>query len=244
MFEVLEKCLETDYAKELVQVRGQTRGLTTCTVKNGVVEQFSTTQLQGVGIRVLADTKSWGFSSTNAVDADQVETTLKNAVTLAKAASPLKRQKIILEPVNTITETVSAPVKKPISAYAPEDLVEIPLQACSHAQNVGSIAEVKATFISMEDTKYFVSSEGTRIKQDATRVMLFVNVIAKQNGNLCPASENVGHTGGLEIFDETPPHVLGERVAEKAVRLLTAKAPPSGTFNVVISPNIMCNLTP
>jgi TldD protein len=242
MFEVLEKWLEPDYVKGFVQMRGQTRVLTTCAVKNGVVEQFSTTQLQGVGIRVLKDAKSWGFSSTNAVDAAHVKTTLQHAATLAEAASPLKKQKILLEPVDVTVKTVSAPVKKPVSAYAPEELVEIPLQACKSAQEVGSIAEVKATFISMEDTKYFASSEGARIKQDATRIMLFVNVIAKQNGNLCPASENVGHTGGLEIFDETPPHVLGETVAKKAARLVSAKAPPSGVFTVIVHPTLCATL--
>jgi TldD protein len=72
--------------------------------------------------------------------------------------------------------------------------------------------------------------------------MLFVDVIAKTNNLLCPSSENLGHSGGLELFEKTSPHSLGKRVAEKAVRLLKAKAPPSGKFRVVIHPTLCATL--
>jgi predicted Zn-dependent protease len=95
MFEVLEKCLQTETASQagLAQLRGQRRGITTCTVKNGVVEEFSSVSLGGVGIRVLVDDKSWGFSSSNTIDFESAEQTLKNALKLAKAGSNFKKPK-------------------------------------------------------------------------------------------------------------------------------------------------------
>jgi predicted Zn-dependent protease len=96
ILESLEKCLQTKAANQtdLTQLRGQKRTMTICTVKNGIVEEFSSVNLNGVGIRVLVDDKSWGFSSTNLLTPKSIENTLANAVKLAKAASNLKKQKI------------------------------------------------------------------------------------------------------------------------------------------------------
>ncbi len=245
IFESLEKCLQTKIVSQadLVHLRGQKRLMTTCTVKNGVVEQYSNISLNGVGVRALVDGKSWGFSSTNMLDLESLEQTLENALKLAKASSKLKKQKTMLEPVKELIADVPVPVKKQLQNFSAEDIVEIPLAAYKGAKEAGpKVADVKATYISIEDDKYFLSSEGSRIHQNATRVLLFVNVIAKSNGLLCPASESLGHTGGLELFDRTSPYSLGKTVAEKAVKLLDVKAPPSGKFRVVIHPTLCATL--
>jgi TldD protein len=66
--------------------------------------------------------------------------------------------------------------------------------------------------------------------------------VAKKGETYCPSSESLGHTGGLELFDETSPTVLGKRAADKAIKLLTAKAPPSGNYRVVLHPTICATL--
>ena len=245
MFEILAKCLsarKTGQA-DLVQLRGQKRTMTTCTVKNGVVEEFSTISLNGIGARVLADGKSWGFSSTNRLDLKTVEQTLKNASKLAKASSKLKKQKIKFEPAKASIENVYAPVEKHPQDFSSEDIAKIPSEAYKGSKEAGDhIADFKATYISIDDDKFFLSSEGTRIHQNITRVMLFVDVIAKRGSLICPASENLGHAGGLELFDKTTPYSLGKAVAEKAVKLLDVKAPPSGQFSIVVHPTLCATL--
>jgi len=245
IFEGLEKCLQTKTVSQadLVQLRCQRRIMTTCTVKNGVVEEFSNVSLGGVGIRVLVDDKSWGFSSTNALDFKSAEQTLKNALKLAKASSNFKKRKIVLEPVKAANVDVSALVKKPPQEFSNEDILAIPFEAYKGAKEAGpQVTDATAAYISIEDDRYFLSSEGSRIHQKLTRVLLMVNVIAKSNGLLCPASENLGHAGGLELFEKTSPYSLGKNVAEKAVRLLKAKAPPSGKFHAVIHPTLCATL--
>jgi len=243
MFEIMEKSLQTNLARQvdLVQIRGQNRIITTCIVKNGAVEQFSSASLGGVSIRVLVDKKSWGFSSTNVCDVDNVEKTLENAAKLGKAASPLKKQEIELEPVKAVVAEVEAPVKNSVGIAA-EDIVDIPSEAYKGAQEVGpEVKDVKATYIAVEDEKYFLSSEGARITQSTTRVMLYVDVIAK-GAVICPASETLAHTGGLELFDRVTPYELGKKVAEKAVNSSHVKAPPPGMFNVIIDPKLCATL--
>lgn len=245
IFESLEKCLQTKIVSQadLTHLRGQKRVMTTCTVKNGVVEDFSNISLNGVCVRVFVDGKSWGFSSTNMLDFESVEQTLENALKLARASSELKKRKIMLEPVKETILDVSLPVKKPLRNFSVEDIMEIPLEAYKGTKEAGpQLADAKATYISIEDDKYFLSSEGSRVHQETTRVLLFVDVIAKSNSLLCPSSENLGHTGGLELFDKTSPYSLGKAVAEKAVKLLSAKTPPSGKFRVVIHPTLCATL--
>lgn len=245
IFETLEKCLQTKIVSQadLAHLRGQKRTMTTCTVKNGVVENFSNISLNGVGARVLVDRKSWGFSSTNMLDFESVEHTLKNALKLAKASSEMKKQKIPLKPVKQVLADVSTPVKKPLQDLSAEDIVEFPSDAYKGAKEAGpQVKDIEATYISVEDDKYFISSESSRIHQRTTRVLLFVNIIAKSNGLICPATENLGQSSGLELFDKTSPFSLGKAAAEKAVKLLKVKTPPSGKFRVVIDPTLCATL--
>ncbi len=245
MFELLERCLETrTTAKaDLVQLRGQTRAIKTCTVKNGVVEECSDISLTGLGVRTYVDNKSWGFSSTNMLSFESAKQVLEDSIKLAKASAHLKTQKLRLESSREHVADVSTPVKKPIEDLSTEDIVKIPLEAYRGAKEVGQqVADIEATYISMEDEKYFLSSEGIRIRQNATRVLLFITAIAKSSGLLCPASENIGHTGGLEIFDKASPYSLGKQVADDAKKLLSTKAPPSGKFRVIIHPTLCATL--
>ncbi|MBX5327576.1 MAG: TldD/PmbA family protein [Candidatus Bathyarchaeia archaeon] len=245
MLENLRKCLETKIATQanLVQLRGQKRTIITCMVKNGVIEEFSNVALGGVGARVLVDNKSWGFSSTSMVDASNLEKTLVNAVKLAKSSSKLKKQQIRLASAKTVKADITLNAKKPLQNFSADDIAEIPLDACKGAREVGQrIAEAKATYISIADDKYFLSTEGAEIHQNITRVVLYVDIIAKGNNTICPASESLGHAGGLELFDKTSPYALGKTTAEKAARLLNAKAPPSGKFRVVVHPTLCATL--
>jgi TldD protein len=245
MLDLLEECLQSNTANQadLVHLRGQTRTTTTCMIKNGVIEDLSNISLHGMCARVLVDSRSWGFSSTNRLDFDRPKQALDTALKLAKASSHLKTREITLEPVQETTTDISTPAKKPLRDAAAGDIVGIPLEAYNGAQEAGSaVQDVKATYISIEDDKYFLSSEGCHIHQTATRVLLFVNVVAKRSALFCPASANLGHTGGLELFDQHSPYDVGRLVGENAIRLLDAKAPPFGKLQVVIHPTLCATL--
>ncbi len=245
LFEIIEKGLEHKKVSQadFVQVRGQTRVITLCTVLNGTVEAFSHITLSGVSARVLAEGKSWGFSSTNSTEKNSIEDAVGNAVELAKASAKSKSKKIALEPVKVESVKVSAPCKKPVEKASLEEIKLIPMEAHRGASEAGAkIANAKASFLSIHDQKWFASSEGSRIFQESTRVQLFVDIVAKEGATYCPASESLGHTGGLELFDENPPIGLGKRTADKAIKLLSAEAPPSGSYRVILHPTICATL--
>jgi len=245
MFDVLEKCLESKVASpaDLVQIRGQRRLMNVCSVQNGFVEEFSNVTLSGVGVRALVDKKSWGFSSTNTCDEANALKTLETAVKLAKDSAKSKTQRIEIEPIKGVITDVSAKVRKTPSKASSEEISQIPFQAYKGAKEAGpDIVNATASYIGIQDEKFFVSSEGARIRQASTRVLLMVNAVARRSEVICPASETTGYTGGLELFDERQPYDIGRYVGLKAIDLLGAKAPPSGRFRSVIQPNLCATL--
>lgn len=245
MFEVIEKGLEfKDASKaDLVQIRGQRRTITLCTVLNGTVEAFSHITLGGISARTLVEGKSWGFSSTSNAKKDDVEGAVTNAVKLAKASAKSKSKKIALEPVKAESVEISAPCQRSVEKASLEEIKLIPMEAYRGTSEAGSrIANAKASFLSIHDQKWLASTEGSRIFQESTRVQLFVDIVAKEGDTYCPAGESLGHTGGLELFEENSPSALGKKAADKAVRLLNAKAPPSGNYRVILHPTTCATL--
>jgi TldD protein len=245
MFEIFERCLESKAADraDLVQLRGQRRTITICTLKNGTVENFSNIGLNGASVRSFVDSKCWGFSSTTNLNFESINQTLTDSVKLAKAASRLKKTRITLPRAKAPEADVVAALKKSPRNLSTEEIIEIASDAYEGTKEAGpNIVDATSTYIGLEDDKYFLDNEGTRIHERISKVLLIVNVIAKTGDTIVPASENLGHTGGLELFDRTPPQVLGKKVAEKAVSLLKAKAPPSGKFRVVIHPTLCATL--
>jgi TldD protein len=245
MFDLLESCLQNSIADKanLIQFRGQKRLMTVCTVKNGIIDDYSTISLGGVGTRALIEGKSWGFSSTSVLEKSAVTDTLIDAIKLSQSSEKLTAQRNTIDPSQAIIKDISMPIRKPFQDHSVEELVKIPMDACKGAKKGGKeIADISSTFITIEDNKYFVSSEESRIHQKLYRVLLFVNAVAKRNGDLVPASENIGYGGGLEAFDSQTPFELGEEVGKKAVALLDANVPPSGEFEVVIHPTLCATL--
>ncbi|MCK4223312.1 hypothetical protein KAX01_03355 [Candidatus Bathyarchaeota archaeon] len=165
---ILEDCLQSEMVNQadLVQLRGQRRKLVACTIKNGVVNDFSSINLSGGSVRALVAGRSWGFSSTNLLDARNVEQMLRHAIKLAKASLKLKHEEIALEPVPVVKRDETTPTRKPLRDFPMEEIVEIPREAYRGAKDVGAnVADVKATFMTIEDDKFFLSSEGSRIHQ-------------------------------------------------------------------------------
>ena len=100
MFDLLEGCLYSPFADKasLVQLRGQKRMMTVCTIKNGLIDDYSTISLGGVGARALIEGKSWGFSSTSVLEQPAVNQTLTDAIKLSQASEKLTTQKNIITP--------------------------------------------------------------------------------------------------------------------------------------------------
>ncbi|RLG59513.1 MAG: TldD/PmbA family protein, partial [Candidatus Hydrothermarchaeota archaeon] len=82
----------------------------------------------------------------------------------------------------------------------------------------------------------YLSSEGSEIETEITRVIALAKVFAKENNKLQVAFERIGGVGGLELIQEF--NVKALEAKDRAIRLLSAKSPPIGKFRVVLDPKL------
>ncbi|MBI5228250.1 TldD/PmbA family protein [Candidatus Micrarchaeota archaeon] len=201
-------------------------------ISDGEIKQ-SIGQIQGISVRVL-ENGAWGFaSSSSTLDRGKVETLLKKAQKLAK----LKKGKVRIE----TPEKESAKVDDKVGSVGFEEQVKT-LEGFRKEMENSKIKsrennKIKSTIISSTDSKIikeFYNSEGSYIEQKIGYSYVSATAIAKSGENIQRGSERSWSRSGFGDIDLE----IGEKAAEKAVRLLGAKSPPKGRFTVVFDPEM------
>ena len=241
MKDVLAKTV--DFGQSLgakyVEVRAQNLFKTSFTTKDGNVESAKNGTESGAGIRALFN-GAWGFVSLGSLEAKALQDSVKEAVSLAKAASFHVKAPVELAAVKSIEDTVVANPKKNPKDVSMEQKIENTLKMDKAI--FGYDKQIKSCTISYLDvtgTNYFVNSEGTCIQQDKLYVWSRILASAKEASVFASAREEIGSTAGYEVFDTQPPEQLGTIVAKRTVDQLKAKTPKGGAFPAVVGPNVV-----
>ncbi|MEM1550747.1 MAG: TldD/PmbA family protein, partial [Candidatus Bathyarchaeia archaeon] len=88
-------------------------------------------------------------------------------------------------------------------------------------------------------TRVFVhNSLGTLVEDTTPRTIISCKVIAREGSLMQSGYEVVGNVAGYELIERLNPEGFSIKAADKAVRLLSAKAPPRGRFTVVADPRV------
>jgi TldD protein len=216
-----------DIPARFVDLVVQESSETKIVMRDGIIRDIITGETVGVGIRVLD--RGWGFGST--ADISEAFKIAEKARRMAKLGKDVEFN--VKEPIED--NVYVAPKINPSQA----DLEEKKEILRKGAEVVSEFKEItSSTFVYADTTTRhrYLSSEGSDISSDYTRVSLFITAFAKRNGKLQVGSERIGGTGGLEYLDEI--EESSKQAAEKAVRLLDARAAPSGNFRVVLDPKL------
>jgi len=80
-----------------------------------------------------------------------------------------------------------------------------------------------------------INSIGEWIEEERTALLFLCQVVAQDGEVIQTGYEPVGGAIGLEIFDETPPSVVAEKAARRAIMMLSARKAPAGKMDVVLS---------
>ncbi|MBS7621384.1 TldD/PmbA family protein, partial [Candidatus Bathyarchaeota archaeon] len=227
------------FGAEYVEVRAQTLFKTMLTIKEERVEAAKEGIENGVAIRVLVN-GAWGFASSCALDAETLVDVVSEACRMAKAASQRLKNPIKLVENKAYEDRVSAKPKKDPSKISIEDKIRT---TSAIAKTVlGYDKRVKSCtvdYLDLTGTSYFVNNEGAYIEQDKLYVWSRILATVKEGEVFAFSRDEVGSTGGYEVFDVETPETVGERVAKRAIEQLKAKAPKGGTFPVVLGPNVV-----
>ena len=221
------------------------------------VQNTVNTESFGIGIRVIAN-GTWGFSSTNDVSPDGIKKATELAVAVAKANSKIQTEEVVLAPVKGHGEiSWKTPIIKNSMEVPVSEKVDMLLEANAQAMANGA-DYINNVLFSVNEQKYFASTEGSYIDQDIHRIWPFmgVTVVDKSTGKfktrqglgapmgmgyeyMTPdASEEVKGAGGVTLYRKRYDLVADAVAAAKqAKEMLTAKSVEPGKYDLVLEPN-------
>jgi TldD protein len=181
---------------------------------------------EGVGIRLIKGGKTYYGYTTEIT----YENLLEIAKTLARGQGhgPIALGK---RHIKGWTLTLIDPDEMSLSYRA-----ELLHRANQKARSYGDkIKQVLAVLMDKTRDIMVINSLGERAEDLQKRVVFFVEVVASDGNTLQRGYESVGGTKGFEIFEETPPELVAEKSAKRALLMLSAKPAPAGQFTVVLS---------
>ena len=221
------------------------------------VQNTVNTESFGIGIRVIAN-GTWGFSSTNDVSPDGIMKATELAVAVAKANSKIQTEDVVLAPTKGVGEVSwKTPIEKNAMSVPVSEKVDMLLEANAKAMDNGA-NYITTVLFSVNEQKYFASTEGSYIDQDIHRIWPYMNVtgINKETGKfknrqglgapmgmgyeymIPDASEERAGAGGVTLYRHRYNLIAdAEAAAHQVKEMLAAPSVEPGKYDLVLEPN-------
>lgn len=207
-------------------------------VENGQIEHIVNKYESGIGIRVLCD-GAWGFFSTS--DHTKINQGIIEAIKAAKHYASTKKTKIKLADVSINQKKITYKVKKQVHI---DELNKISLECDKIIKSSGEISKSTISASNVNNSKYFASSEGTKIHQSYSDVTMDLIATAHRGGLTQSINTTEGGRGGMEkILDDTDVFAVSKEISDKAVKLLDAKPAREEKATLVMNPDFVALLT-
>lgn len=227
------------FGAQYAEARAQKMDKTMLTLKEERVEAAKQGIESGVALRVLVD-GAWGFASVGSLEKDILESAVSDACKMAKTASAKLKSPIKLANAKVIADRVEVKPKKNPALIQMEDKIKTALAISKTSLGFDKrIKSCTVDYLDLTGSTIFVNSEGASIEQSKLYIWARITASALSEGVFTFSREEIGSTGGYEIFDEQPPEEIGKKVAKRAVEQLSAKSLKGGTFPVVLGPNVV-----
>jgi len=207
-------------------------------VKDGIVEELSSSETEGVGVRVLVN-GAWGFASSRNITKEEIDHITAQAVAIAHASGLVSGEKVDLGPKVTNRGTYQTPVQIDPTSVSLEDKLALLLNADTEMGKVKGVRTRQTHATTLKQHKYFANSEGafteqtiietgggiqaTAVGGSEIQVRSYPNAFARQQV-----------TGGWEAMLSWDLPGNGQRIASEAVALLTADPCPSNITTSLI----------
>ncbi len=221
-------------------VRVVTRAFQNIEVKNARIETVEQNESQGFGVRVIAE-GAWGFASSSRSDLSDVDRVVSQALAIARASALTKRREVRLGPPEAhkgsyVSQYRLDPFMAPMS-----DKINLLLKADEAMRRLATpdvqlITTGELSFV--REYKTFASTEGALIDQEIVQSGCEIGALATNDaGEVQTRTYPWGRhqqTRGFEFVLEQDLVGNAPRVAEEAIRLLTADVCPNSDSTTVI----------
>jgi TldD protein len=191
----------------------------------------------GFGLRVLAD-GAWGFSASHEVTREAIARAATEAVEIARANAPLRRQPIQLAATPTYRDTYRTKVATDPFAVPIEQKLELLRGVAAQARKVTGVFSVVASIDARLEDRFFVSSEGSVIEQHVYQISPELTATAVQAGRKVKSRTYRPHAvcAGYEAVERADMAGHAGRVGEEAVAHLKAPSVSPGVMDLVLLP--------
>jgi TldD protein len=207
-------------------------------VKNGKVTAIADTGSYGLGVRVLVD-GAWGFAASAEVGPAEGDRCAALAVEIARASRTAREEPTRLSPLESGERSWETPHQIDPFRTSLSEKVDLLLAADAAMRGVRGLKLATSSMQFWEDRKLFASTEGAYLTQRIVHsgggiVATAVNDEDIQVRSYPTSFGGQFESGGFEVVRrlDLPGH--GQRVAEEAVALLTAKPCPAGRSTIVL----------
>ena len=220
--------LGADYA----DVRAQVVRRELISVENRVLRSYESSEVLGIGVRVLIS-GAWGLASTTRPEREAVRETVSRAVGIARSSARRCRG-VRLAEVKVVERAFRSPCKvKPVDV-APEEKIGLlmDINKASLAQQGVKSASTRMGLI--EERVIFASTEGARLTLDRTMVGVMYSSVAEHEGRMERAWDGRSACAGWEFMEGVDWLKEAEDISKLALETAKAENPPSGAYPVVI----------
>jgi TldD protein len=212
---------------------------TTVMVQDTKADKVSQGKSSAVGLRVLFD-GAWGFASTDVVDSRSLDQCLQAALEMAKASTVRVAHPGAVAEIRPIVDTVRTEVEKDPRSVSLEEKVK---RVLDYEKAGLDCARDKLcnTIVSYRDSwtrETVCNTAGTLIEQETIRTAIRTAMTAVEGPVRQMAHKHFSEQVGFELLDRISSEDFTEKVAQRAVSLLSARRAPSGKFPVVLHPSI------
>ncbi|MBD3192893.1 MAG: TldD/PmbA family protein [Candidatus Heimdallarchaeota archaeon] len=234
---VIDKALKQ--GASYADIRFQQQSSELIKVENKSLEDYSSQTIGGLGIRVVIN-GAIGFASTSQFERKTVEQRINEAIKSAKA---FDSQRGLFAEKETTKRDEEVSMKTNPMDVSPKEKVSLALETNKAAWISDAIKNVVTLIGSTTDFRYFLSSDGSETKLVVPTVGIYQLSIAASDGKMEQIANLGGECGGFEFFEKKDWNDFAVDVSELAIRTVKAKAPPAGTYPVIIDPELVGILT-
>jgi len=230
----LARLKKVDYA----DVRIVRRQKEEVAVKNGEIVALTWDADFGFGIRVLFQ-GAWGFACSSKVDKKEGEKTFHRAWKISREGSRIQPKKISFPHAPPVVARYQTPISINPFQVSLETKLKLLLEADAVIRRNKKVKISEAFLGAYQTEKTFASTEGSFVEQGIVECGAGISATVIEGGEIQVRSYPNSFRGnfatqGYEWVEELKIGSHGERIAEEAVQLLSAKPCPSGITTLIL----------
>lgn len=200
--------------------------------EEGKLERFTNHQECGAGLRYIVGEEN-RYASADNPDAAVIDQLSKQLV--GRGPLPPRWGKAGMGvPADGNRRIFRPTILKPPADVPSVEKVAL-LERCFKAASLAHVRQVSINYGQSERHIRIWTSGGEATEEWRTTLTFSISVVAEKGGLLQTAYDAVSATAGFEFFDRVDVLALSKRVAERAVRRLSAPPAPLGEMPVIIA---------